>query len=225
MTIRHVAFWVTMLLSFHLAGGQGLVLQPRDDARARDDAHRAAIQAAQGEVNRAQSALDAATARIRAAWKANPDLLQAETNVKKLQADYEQARRPVIAELMKDPAYRSAAAAASDADTTVKHEQADARSTSQPAAPTTIPVPSPEQVRAAREKLRQKTTLRDMEEKALAADPTASQAKRYLDTAHAKVGVLQAQFKAALLNDPDYKSALAQLQAAQSRLTAATGQY
>ena len=40
-----------------------------------------------------------------------------------------------------------------------------------------------------------------------------------------RVKALQLQFDAAVLNDPEHKAALDQLQAARSRLTAASGQY
>jgi len=193
-----------------------------NDAEAqRAAARRAAVTAAQGEVDRAQAAVESSLARVRANWKANPDLLAAQRDLAVKQAAYDKARQPIIDRLMQDPAYRAAADQARIADAAVKQEQAMRPATS----PTTLPTPSDTQVQAATEKLQQKSALRDMEDKALSADPAATAARADLDASREKVKALQLQFDAAVLNDPEHKAAVDQLQAARSRLTAASGQY
>jgi hypothetical protein len=196
----------------------GVIMVPRDpnpsaDAQ-RDAARQAAMKAAQGEVDKAQALVAAAANRIRAAWKANPDLLAAEKDLEAKQAAYAAARAPVIAKLEQDPAYRDARAAAADAEALVTQAKAAPRATQ----------PTAAVVDAATAKLEQKSVLREMEDKALAADETAAKAKADLDAAREKRRLLQLQFDAALLNDPEYKQALEQLNAAKSRLTAATAQ-
>jgi hypothetical protein len=187
---------------------------PSEEAQ-RDAARRAAIQAAQGEVNKAQALVAAAANRVRASWKANPDLIAAEKELEAKQAAYDAARVPVMTKLEQDPVYRDARAAVVDAEALVAQAKATTRAT-QPADAT---------VDAAIAKLAQKSVLREMEDQALAADEAASKARAELEAAREKRRVLQLQFDAVLLNDPEYKQALEQLSAAKSRLTAATGQY
>jgi hypothetical protein len=196
-----------------------VILVPRNDtpseAAQREGARRAAVQAAQGEVDRAQAAVAAASARIRATWKANPELLAAEKDLAAKQEAFDAARAPVIAKLQQDPNYQQIREAAAKAEQQVA--QAHGR------APATRPTPAV--VDAATAKLEVKSALSNIEDKALAADPAASKAKADLDSAREKMKVLQAQFQALLLNDPEYKASLDQLNAARSRLTAASGQY
>ena len=190
---------------------------PSDNAQ-REAARRAAVQAAQGEVDRAQAMITAASARVRATWKANPDLLAAEKELADKQAAYDDARAPVIAKLQQDPAYQGIRVAAAKAEQQVAAARGNSPAT-QPAAPST------DVVDAAKEKLEVKSALSNIEDKAIAADPAASRAKADLDASREKMKAMQAQFQAVLLNDPEYKAALEQLNAARSRLTAASGQY
>jgi len=193
----------------------------------RNNARRAAVSAAQGEVDRAQASLDAVSARIAAAWKANPDLLAANKELAVKQSAYDRARQPILDKLSNDPAYKVAMLQAQTADQAVKAEQS---ATTRPthvrvgAVPATLPGVSDMQVQAATEKLEQKSAMRDMEEKAITADPTAAQARSELDAARERVKVLQLQFDAMKKNDPEFKAALENLNAAKSRLTAASGQ-
>jgi hypothetical protein len=184
------------------------------------------VQAAQGEVDRAEANLKVVTTRIEAAWKAKPEVLAATKDLEIKQAAFEQARKPLIDKLKSDPAYESALAEATAADARVKNEQANALAATPPTSkPTTAPAATPEQVQAAKEKLDQKSTLRQMESQAIASDPSASRAQTDLDASREKMKVLQLQFDAAKLNDPDFKAAMDQLTQAKSRLTAASGQY
>lgn len=218
------AAWLAILFVGTTAHAQGVYIDRstvNDENAQRAAARRATVTAAQGEVDRAQAAVETSLARIRANWKANPDLLAAQRDMAIKQAAYDKARQPLLSHLMQDTEYRLAVEQARAADAAVKQEQAAHPTTS----PTTLPTPSDAQVQAATEKLQQKSTLRDMEDKAISADPAASAAKADLDAARERVKVLQLQFDAAVLNDPEHKTAIDQLQAARSRLTAASGQY
>ncbi len=223
--MKHLYLAASLGLSFMSVVAQGQITIDRNnvnnEAVQRDNARRAAVAAAQGEVDRAQAAVETSVSRIRANFKANPDLLAAQRDLSMKQAAFDKARQPLLAHLMEDTEYRLAAEQARAADAAVKQEQAAQRPTT---GPTTLPAPSDAQVQAATEKLQQKSTLRDMEDKAVTADPAASAAKAELDSAREGVKALQLQFDAAVLNDPDHKSALDQLQSARSRLTAASGQ-
>jgi hypothetical protein len=209
---------IVALLASPLAAD--VILVPRNDTNPNDNAQReaarrAAVQAAQGEVDRAQASVAAASTRIRATWKANPDLLAAEKDLTAKQEAFEAARAPVIAKLQQDPDYQQIRETAAKADQQVAEAHGIAPATR----------PSPAVIDAAKAKLEVKSALGNIEDKAIAADPAASKAKADLDAAREKMKVLQAQFQAVLLNDPEYKAALDQLNAARSRLTAASGQY
>ncbi len=227
-------FLILSLLTIFLAGTAGfgqIIVQPsnNDDAQ-RAQARRAAVQAAQGEVDRAQAMLEAANARIRANWKASPDLLAADRDLTIKQAAFDRARKPVLDKLAESDAYQSALAQSKTADAQVKMNQAAGKlatgATTKPSLlPATLPAPTEAQVQAATDKLEQRSALREMETKAIAADPAATQAQVELDAAREKIKMLNLQFDAAKLNDPEYKSALNQLNSAKSRLTAAGGQY
>ena len=228
MLIRVAVLVVVSTFAVSAFGQTGVYIDRNtnnNDETARANARRAAVTAAQGEVDRAQAAVEASIARVRATWKANPELINAERELATKQAAYDKARAPVVEKLKQDPEYRQAADQAAAADAAVKQEQAMRPPTTSPAHPTTIPVPSDTQVQAATEKLQQKSTLREMEEKAIAADPAAAQAKAELDAARERIKALNLQFDAIMLNDPEHKSAVDALQAARSRLTAASGQY
>jgi hypothetical protein len=195
-----------------------VLLVPRQDnvnSAERDAARRAAVAAAQGEVDRAQALMQAASTRVRATWKANPELISAETDLAAKQSAYDAARNPVIAKLQQDPSYQQIKEAAAKAEQEVDAARGD-RPATRPAAP------SPDVIDAAKEKLEVKSALSNLEDKAIAADPDASKAKADLEAARSRMQVLQAQFQAVLLNDPEYKSAYDQLTAARSRLTAAS---
>jgi len=226
MNVRTILVLLALFFTHTFAIGQQVYIERRnDDSVERDRARNAAVKAAQGEVDRAQISLDAVNTRLQASWKANPDLQIAERDLVVKQAAYDKARQPIIAKLMADPAYRAAAQDADAADAVVKQEQGAATSTALPTTqPTTIPAATSSQVQAATIKLQHKTVLRDMEEKAIAADTAASTARDDLDAARARMKALQLQYEAARLNNAEYKAALDQMAAARSRLTAASGQ-
>jgi len=184
-----------------------------NDNTQREAARRQAILTAQGEVDRAQKLLDAATARVKANFNASADQTAAANDLKEKQAAFDKARAAVIERLKSDPAYQDAGQKARLAAGTVQEEHA---ASSQPSAT---------QVQASIEKLNQRSVQSEMEQKAIDADPIASQAQKDLEAARQRGQQNDAALKAAMLNDPDYKSAFEQLQTAKSHLTAATGQY
>lgn len=219
-----------------------------DDARdARAAERRAAVQAARADVERARAQVQAAQARVRANWAANADMTAAEQELAAARADFEAARQPVVERLMQtDPQYAQAMREEREAAERVRAAQAANPASTQPTtAPvdlgipddgigldedqgdanvdpaTTQPIATPEQMRAAQARLDQKTRLRKLEDDAIAADPTAAAARAKLHAVGEKRKALQAQLQAALLNDPEYKQAKAELDAARARVTAA----
>ena len=89
-----------------------------------------------------------------------------------------------------------------------------------------VPVPTDGQVVAATDKLDIKSRRREIEQQALAADPTTSQASARIDAATAKLKQLRAALDAKMLNDPEYKAARDQLATARAELTrAASANY
>ena len=74
---------------------------------------------------------------------------------------------------------------------------------------------------AASEKLQAKTNLRNVVDTAVSNDPNAAKAQAKLNAAEEANKLLQLQFDAALKNDPDYRAALDQAQAARARVAQA----
>ena len=194
---------------------------------------------------RHKGALDAAEKRIRASYKAEPELLAAETDLKAAQAELEATKGPIVAKLQDTPEYKQEKQAEDDYEAKIQAEHAKAVAaqpdTTKPAPlpkdrdPTddktltaekeslNVPVPTDAAVVAAVDKANQRNKLRDMEEAAIAKDPKASQAQLKVDSATQKLKQMQLEYKAALLNDPEYKGALDQVQSARARVQAAAG--
>ena len=73
-------------------------------------------------------------------------------------------------------------------------------------------------LRAAEKALKQRSATTDLEAKALDADPAYLKAKTELDAASAQASGIDAQYRAALLDDPGFKNARDQLVAARARM-------
>ena len=86
-----------------------------------------------------------------------------------------------------------------------------------------VPVPTDAGVVAAVDKASQRSKLREMEEAAVAKDPNATAAQTKLSAATEKLKAMQLEFQAVLLNDPEYKGALDQVNAARARMIEAGG--
>ena len=195
----------------------------------REQARRAAVEAAQGQVTQAQTLLTAARTRVQATWKANTKLQDANKAVTEARKDLEAAKSKVVEKLKNDPAYVDAEKQEADERVDVKTEQEKTDST-QPATiqpegakepGPNLPAPSAGQVDAAADKLRTSTKMRDMEEKAVSEDPVASKAEAKLNAAEQVAKAWQLQFDATLQNDPGYQSAVQQLAAAHARVSSA----
>lgn len=190
------------------------------------------LAAARGEVDRARTQLRQATEKVRSTWKANPQWIAANDELEAARKEFQTTRAAVIQRLKTDdPAYKAELDKHGDLQAKVRSEQDKTNSTqpasTQPAgapeAAPNLPAPSAAQVEAATEKLEQKARLRNMEDIAIANDPAASKAQERLNKAQTENKIWQAQLDAALKNDPDYRTALDQMNAARSRFAAAGG--
>ncbi|HEX8325489.1 MAG TPA: hypothetical protein VF595_16415 [Tepidisphaeraceae bacterium] len=187
--------------------------------------------AARGEVDRARTTLRAAVEKVRSTWKANPQMIAATDEAAAARKEYEAARRAVVEQLKSDPAYQSATKDQTDVQAKLRDEQAKTNAANPPTTKPegtdetvkNLPAPSDQQVAVALDKLESKTKLRNLEDIAVAKDPTASKAQARLNEAEKALKVWQAQLDAALKNDPDYRGALDQMTAARSRMAAAAG--
>jgi len=211
---------------------------------------RAAVAAARGEVDRATTVMAAITSRVRATNRANPKFLIAETEMTDAREAYAKARQAVLKSMEQKPDYMAAVKEEADARARVAEEKrqtnaafAATQPATQPAsnddasadpqaAPTdatsastaTLPDPTADQVDAAQDRMEIKTRLRQLQDAALSADPTAAAARVRLDAALSAMKVWQLQEQATLLNDPEYKAAVDQLAAARARVTQAAAQ-
>jgi len=184
----------------------------------------AALAAARGQVQRAQTLLNIAQQRVAATWKADPAYMAVVKEQKDARKAFDVERDRVIDTLRADPEIAEMKKSFDDANADVTEAQHDAAATQPNAAPETLS-PTKAQMAAAQEKLDHKMKLRKVVTDAIMADPQAAKAKMRLDKANADLQVMELQHKAALLNDPDYKSALDQLTQARAQMAqAAAGQ-
>lgn len=191
----------------------------------------ATLAAARGEVDRARTQLRQATDKVRSTWNANPQWIAANDELEAARKEFQSARAAVIERLKTDPAYKAELDKHGDLKNKVRSEQnrtnANQPASTQPAgsseAVPTLPTPSAAQVEAATEKLEQKAKLRNMEDIAVSNDSAAAKAQERLNKAQTNAKIWQAQLDAALKNDPDYRAALDQMNAARSRYAAAGG--
>ncbi|MDB5325410.1 MAG: hypothetical protein JWM57_979 [Phycisphaerales bacterium] len=195
-------------------------------------ARNSAMAAARGEVDRARTQLRTAVEKVRSTWKANPQWIAATDEATAAQKDYQAARNAVVDKLKReDPTYKTALDKQGDLQDRVQNEQgktnASQPASTQPAGSVepaaNLPAPSNAQVAAASEKLNNKAKLRNMEDIAVTNDAAAAKAEDRLNKAQTAAKIWQAQFDAALKNDPDYRAALDQMTAARSRMAAAAG--
>ena len=226
-----VSSWIRVLCALIVAGGAPATFADAADGESAE--RRAAVAAARAEVERAQAVVAAATARVRSSWKANNDYIAAEEELSNARRDFDRAREGVVEKLKNDPAYSAALRDEADAAARVRNEQAETNAT-QPATTRpaganesgpNLPAPSDEQVRAATDRLNQKSKVRDLQDAAVNADPEASKARDRLDLAQRQMKVWQLQLDAALKNDPEYKAGMEQLAAARAKVPAAAASH
>ena len=196
-----------------------------NDEAQRDRTRIAAVAAARGQMDRAQQLINVAQQRVQANWKANPQYLAALNEQADAKKAFGAERDRVLENLRQDNSYRETKQAERDAVVDVHNAQVQTNATQPDAKPGTakLPDPSADQIAAAQDKLDQKSRVRKLESDAVDADPAAAKTKARLDKADDDLKVLALQLKAALLNDPDYKSALDQLTQAKAQLAAAAG--
>jgi hypothetical protein len=231
-----------------VTGGAALAqvpIQGNDLEGQRSAARRAAVASARGNLEAAQARLKAAEQRVRAEARANPDSVATQKELDDAQAALDKLSEPVLAKLKNDPDYQTALNEESDAARKLSREQAKAvaeqpastQPTSAPAATAgpdvnpafpkeeslNVPVPTDGQMVAAVDKLQVKSHRREMEERALAADPSTAQAVARVDAATAKLKQQRAELEAKLLNDPEYRSAREALAQSRAELTRAAG--
>lgn len=228
-----------------LSGSAVAIAQNLGGAVPGDAAHRALVTAARGEQTRAQGVLRAAEARVRAGYKAQPELLAAEKAQKDAQVEFEACKKPVIAKLGDDPEYKQEKQTQDDLEAKIQAEHAKAVAaqpeTTRPAElpkdrkpdddktvtaekeSLNVPVPTDAGVVAAVDKANQRGKLRELEAAAIAKDPNTTAAQAKVQAADDKLKALQLEYRAVLLNDPDYKGALDQVNAARARVIEAGG--
>lgn len=226
--MKHVTRISTSVAVLGLLIGTAVVqAQVNSNASARN----AALAAARGEVDRARSTLQAAVAKVRTTWKANPQMITANDEAVAARKDYQAARAAVVEKLKDDPAYQAMVEDQTDVQAKLREEQAKTNAanpaTTRPAGAdetvANLPPPSDAQVSTAMDKLNNKTKLRNIEDTAVSKDPAASKAQARLNEAEKALKIWQAQLDAALQNDPEYKAALDQVTSARSRVAAAAG--
>ncbi|MFT3788046.1 MAG: hypothetical protein QM770_18055 [Tepidisphaeraceae bacterium] len=229
---------------------QALLVQWDSGSDSRAAARRAAVEAAQAQVNAARAKLEAASNRVRATWAANQNFIAATKELNESRQAFQAERKRVIDQLIQtNTDYRAATQAERDAAERVRLEQ-EKNPTTRPTTvpvdlgipddgigldvdqgdanvkgPATQPIATPEQARAAQARLDERTRLRKLEADAIAGDQAAAQAKAHYDAAGTKANELRLQLRAALLNDPEYKAAETELQAARAQVTAAAAAY
>ena len=149
--------------------------------------------------------------KLEYALQARPDYREAVVARNKAKAACEQAARPALL-----------AARASD-----EHKAAKAQwlsSSAMASAAMTGGAGALSELRSIREDLtKYATALKEMEDKAVSADPRAAEARAALDAAEAKLLALRTEHVDDVLEaDPQYTSAASQLESAQARLDTAT---
>ena len=206
-------------------------------------ARRAAVASARGNVEAAQARLKAAEERIKAEAKANPEFAAAEKELDDAQADLKKFSEPVLEKLKNDSDYQAALKDEQDAARTLAAEHAkavaaDPASTQPTTGPATakpddgvgveqaeqslnVPVPTDGQAVAAVDKIDSRSRRREIEMKAIEADPNAGAAQARMDAATAKLKQFRAELDAKMLNDGEYKAARDQLATAKADMTRA----
>ncbi len=226
-----VSAWVRVMCAMIVAGAVSTALGEITDNNATD--RRAAVAAARAEVDHAQAVVTAASARVRASWKSNEQLIAAEEELSHARREFDHVRDAVQQKLKQDPAYSAALREEADAGERVRQEQAATNatqpSTTRPADANidvpNLPAPSSDQMQAATQRLEQKGKVRDLEDAAIASDPEAAKARARLDLAQRQMKVWQLQLDAALKNDPEYKAGMDQLAASRARVAQAAASY
>ena len=210
------------------------------------EAQRSATNVARADLNRTLGSLQAAQERVKADFKAAPELFKAEKDLEAAQDELEAAQKPIMDKLTDDPTYKAEKAKSDEAEAKIQQEhqksvEADPAST-KPASPLpkdhdptdnstvtaekerlNVPVPSDAQLVAAVDKASQRSKLRQLQEAAIAADPTASAAAKKVDAAYDTLKQLNLKYRAELLNNPEYKAALDSVHAARAHVQQAAG--
>lgn len=148
---------------------------------------------AQLEFNRRNATVKAITARIRADFERRDEWVKAQADLKQAQANYEAARKPVLAAMEAKPAYKEALAAKQKADA----ERDALRNTRA----------TDKLYQAAQKALDANIALTKMESDALAADPKVQQTKTQLAAAQAAVSELTKQLEQEMESNAEWVEA------------------
>lgn len=206
-------------------------------------ARRAATEAARGQLDAARMQAQAASERVRAAWTSRPEMLQAQMELEQARIELDRVSAPSFEKLRNSDAYKQALKDEEEAAKKVASEQAKTNAANPSATqPSTMPAglvpgdnrpiaadetdlniapPTDDQIDAAAQKLEVVTARRKMEMDAARSDPATAQARARFDKATAEVKALQAQMRAAVLNDPEYKAAQERMAAARAEVSRA----
>ncbi len=126
--------------------------------------------------------------------------LSAQAAIKQAQSDYDAACIPVIESLKIQPAYQAAVDAQTKAQADLTDMQANGSSA--------------QVADAAQAAMQAKSAVKDLEQKAIATDPTAADAKSRLNAAYAALAELRQKEQEAVRSDPTWLAAKKQLDAA-----------
>ena len=185
----------------------------------RQDQREQQAREARARVNEAEAKVKDAVTRVRASWKANPEMLSAEKELNDARQARDEQRKHVVASLKEDDKYMQLEKEHSQAAIDVKQSPSN---TTQPTTQESAAPPSQERMDAATEKLEAKSDLRDYVDAAVAKDDGAQAAQKRFDAAQAKLKEMKLQLDAALQNDPDFKAAQQQLAAAHGEAASPT---
>ena len=136
-------------------------------------------------------------------FETSSEWASAVAGIKQAQSDYNDACGPVIDNLKTEPAYAAALDAQSKADANLKDMQTTG---------------SPDDIASAAQALMSaKSTVKAMEAKAIATDPTTVAAKQKLTAAFATMTQLRQKEQDAVQADPDWIAAKKKLDAARAK--------
>ncbi len=149
---------------------------------------------AQVEFNRRNSTLHGIQARLKAEFESRDEWVRAQADLKKAQADYEAAKKPVMDALAKKPDYQKAAQAKQKAEA-----ERDALKDARNAADKLYD--------AATRVMDANLIITKLENDALAADPKVQAAKKQLAEAQAAVTALNKQFQDEIQGNAEWAEA------------------
>lgn len=167
---------------------------------------RKAVKEAEAEVTRIRVDMTKIKARTQAKYESKEEWETAKKELKDAETGYQSARKKALAKLNGNPQHKAATAKALKADQMLKELQAN-------------PKANPKEIdKAQQERLEAGVALRNMETRAMAADPKVAETKQKLADAKKAWDALQDEVKETLAQDPEYVAAQDMLVQAQANV-------